>query len=320
MGEHVLPQTPRAMPTAASVTPYLQNLPKPFLVAGSRAAAVKQNRAPDPAVHCEYRFAQGAIDDLADKKVVAFVHGYNVTTDRGLQSARDFFLKLYAALARDGQDPADYQFISFTWPGDTGTVYFNRAQEFAHLSGVALCRLLQDAGSRSLSLVTHSLGAHVALRAASVLGQRRFSGREGPRIDHLLLLAASVEDDVFENPSRADEYHFPESAFGTRQLHISASRSDEVLALPYLVSEADRALGYCGPESMSPLVSLARRVSEVLGPRERFNFELHDFSPRSATILNPELHVLRHGDYWRNAAQLDYYVDLMSRVAPAPPP
>ena len=64
-----------------------------------------------------------------------------------------------------------------------------------------------------------------------------------------------------------------------------------------------------GPESMTPLKSLARRVRELSGDSEDFLFELHDFSPNSATIMNPALHVRSHGDYWRRPEQLDYYVD-----------
>ncbi len=124
-------------------------------------------------------------------------------------------------------------------------------------------------------------------------------------------LANAVEDDVFHRPERTEEYHFPESAFGVESLHISTSRDDEVLAVPFFINERDRALGYRGPESMNPLVSLSRRVKEVLGAGEAFEFEVHDFSSHSATILNPNLWVSNHGGYWNHQDQMDYYVNLL---------
>lgn len=311
MGKHVVRQTPRAMPTAAMVDQCTANLPKPFLVAGCRGTNNAGNKEPDFAVHGDFRFATGSLADLVGKHVIVFVHGYNLTAQECLTGAKDFFTKLHKAVLHDGMDAQKLQFLLFTWPGDTGTLYFNDAQQYAHLSGAALCELLRQAGARQLSIVTHSLGAHVALRAAAGLGERLFHGREVPRIDQLLLLAASVEDDVFERPERPEEYHFAEAAFGVRKLHITASRADEVLGGPFRINESDEALGYCGPESMHPLVSLSRRVREVLGGNEEFSFELHDLSPSSPTILNPQLHVRSHGGYWKHDAQLNYYVNLI---------
>ncbi|MFN0186840.1 MAG: alpha/beta hydrolase [Aquabacterium sp.] len=256
-----------------------------------------------------FRFANGSLADLAGRKVACFVHGYNVTAAEALSSARAYFERLGPALSREGQRLQDWVFLLFTWPGDTGTLYFNPAQAFAQASGVALFDLVRQAGAAHWSVAAHSLGAHVSLRAAAILGQRLYSGRTVPRMDRLLLLGASVEDDVFENPQRHEEYHFPESAFGVGRLHITVARSDEVLALPYLASEGDSALGYCGPQSLSPLQSLQRRVRDVIGAE--FSFELHDLSPHSATIMNPALFVHNHGGYWSQPAQLDYYANLL---------
>jgi hypothetical protein len=60
---------------------------------------------------------------------------------------------------------------------------------------------------------------------------------------------------------------------------------------------------------MAPLVSLSRRVRAVTQDAEDFQFELHDLSPHSVTIMNPDLFVHSHGGYWARPAQLDYYVD-----------
>jgi hypothetical protein len=91
------------------------------------------------------------------------------------------------------------------------------------------------------------------------------------------------------------------------------SRGDDVLGKAFRLNEQDKALGYRGPETMDPLVSLSRRVKEVLGDNEMFKFELHDFSPGSAVIMNPNLWVKSHGGYWSNQDQVNYYVNLIKR-------
>lgn len=313
MGKHLIRQTPKVMPTPAQLAAANAGLAKPFALAGCRGETASQNKDPDFGVHGTPRAVGETLDALRarlqGRELHVFVHGYNLTAQESLRTGHDFFARLQAAFVREGVDTGTLDYLLFTWPGDTGTVHFDVAQDYAQHSGVALFQLLYGLGVRHVSVTTHSLGAHVALRAAAILGERGFHGRPTNRIDRALLLGASVEDDVFERPQRHEEYHFPEAAFGIRQLHISASRTDEVLAGPFRVNESDAALGMSGPESMVPLQSLARRVRDLSGGREDFTFELHDFSPSSATIMNPALHVRSHGDYWRRPEQLDYYVD-----------
>jgi pimeloyl-ACP methyl ester carboxylesterase len=314
MGRHVKRQTPRRMPTAEQVQAVTAGMPKPFLVAGAHGMTAAENRLPDFSVHGKPRFVTGSLADFADKHVVVFLHGYNVTADEAMTSAKEFFTLLFNTLRRDQLNVDSYVFVLFTWPGDTGTVFFDDAQLYAQHSGVALYEMLQKSRSQPpkwLSLVTHSLGAHVALRALVVLGERRFHGHVDFRVDRTLLLGAAVEDDVFHRPDRSEEYHFPEAAFGVRQLHIVTSRDDDVLGTAFRVNEFDKALGHSGPESMEPLRSLLRRVSEVLGPHETFAFEQHDFSHSSPTIMDPRLQVDSHGAYWKDQKQVNYYVNVL---------
>lgn len=312
MGKELAPQVPRPMPSREKVAEATQGLAKPFLVCGCRGPSKAENTAPKTGIHDQVQFVTGTAQDLAGKRVMVFSHGYNLPTQDALNSARDLFAKLHDALVREQADTTAIEYVLFTWPGDTGALCFNEAQAFAQISGIALYKLLSSAGARSISVITHSLGAHVALRAASMLGERLYHDKAASRIDSLLLLGASVEDDVFERPGRTEEYHFPDAAFGARRLHISASRDDAVLGGLFRINEADGALGYCGPESMDPLVSLARRVREVTQGQEDFHFELHDFSANSPTIWNPELRVCSHSDYWKSPAQLNYYVNFLA--------
>jgi esterase/lipase superfamily enzyme len=321
MGKHVIRQTPRTMPSAARAAQAMAGLePAAVVVAGSRATTAAQNREPG-VQHTEYRLATGTVEALAGRHVVIFAHGYNVTTDDAMTHSGQFFQRLRTALERDRRSLERYGFVAFTWPGDTGTVYFDAAQDFAQHSGVALFNLLaalQGHQPASVTLFSHSLGAHVLLRALAILGQRGWTKRITLRADSCILLGAAVEDDVFERPHRGEEYHFPESAFGMRSLHIVASRDDEVLTGAFRINEADRALGATGPERMDALVSLRARVRELLGPEPEhdFRFELHDFSRRSATIFDPALRVSNHGDYASRPSQFNYYVNFVPRDPP----
>ena len=317
MGRHATPRTPRGMPSTERINKTLQSLVKPFVVVGNRGLQTLDNRDPNDEIHCNYRFVSGSPNDASNKHLIFFIHGFNITPNEALGQAKSFFEKLQASFRRDGQDTDDYQYYLFTWPGDVGTIYFNDAQRYAHHSGVALHKLLQDIENlspKSVNIVTHSLGAHIALRALSILGNFRVNDKTNLRVDSTLLLAASVEDDVFSTPRRGEEYHFPEAAFGLKRLHISVSRSDNVLSIPFRINELDLALGHTGPQNIEELVSLRQRVKNDL-EGEDFIFELHDFSPNSATILNPKLFVRDHGGYWNNQEQTDYYINLLATKA-----
>jgi len=319
MGKHVIRQTPHAMPSPERVRTITDKLPQLFFVAGSRGNTRAENKVADSELHGPVRDVGWQPSVLRRKHVVVLTHGYNCTTDETLVSAADFFGKLHASLVRDGVAPGSYAFVLFAWPGDTGTVYFDSAQVYAQHSGVALYKLLDAAAQAkpmSLTVVTHSLGAHVGLRGLAVLGERLVRRKATFRVDRVVLLAPAVEDDVFTRPRRTEEYHFPESAFGMRKLHVVASRGDDVLSKIFFLNEKDKALGYAGPQTMDSLVSLGKRVRAVLGEKEDFLFEMHDFSPSSATIMNPKLHVDNHCDYWTRSEQMDYYVNLIKPDSP----
>ena len=310
MGE-VKRKTPRGMPDNASVERLAESFRVPLLIAGSRGDKATHN--PDYAIHGNYRVRGGDLSIFRGKHVLIFVHGYNVNVREALASTKGFFSKCEAALERDGRDLAPFGFLSFTWPGDVGPAHFNDAQAFAHHSGVGLYRLVNDLvnvhGIEKVTLLTHSLGAHVGLRCASVLGERLYHGRGRVRFAKALLLAAAVEDDVFRRPTFLEEFHFPDAAFAIEDLHVFMSRADDVLKHAFRVSEWDAALGYSGPETMQPLKSLARRVEQLSNGKLHFTFQLHDFSPSSPTVMNPDVWATGHGDYWDREAQADYYVN-----------
>lgn len=308
-------KTPDTMPCAADVAEKTEQLAKPYLVTGSRGGTASKNRKPSFEVHSVLDVVTGDITQCSGRHAIVFVHGYNVDRSDALKQATGFFANVQASLLRDGQDLDGYEFVLFTWPGDVGWPWFGDAQEYAQHSGVALYELFREirerAGAASLSLVTHSLGAHVGLRSAAILGERLLRRKATARYDNVLLLAPAVENDVFRRPHLFEDYHFPDSPFAMKSLHIFLSRADDVLKKPFSVSEKDAALGYAGPETMKPLKSMTARVPEVLGDDVTFQVELHDFSPRSSTIINPQLHVHTHVDYWNRQSQTDYYINLL---------
>lgn len=307
-------RSPGAMPSSERVNRSVSTLRVPCVVAGSRGG--RPTRHPDFDVHGTCRVS-GALqlDAVRDRHLIIFTHGYNVTPAQALESAVDFFDKLTVKLEREQRSLDDFCFMLFTWPGDVGPLWFSAAQRFAQHSGVALYRLVtalaKEHAPKRMTLVTHSLGAHVGLRGASILGERLFRGKGKARFDAVLMLAPAVEDDVFERPRLLEEYHFPDAPFGMASLHMVVSRADEVLQNAFFVSEFDKALGFAGPETMKPLVSMTRRVREVLGEGYEFQFELHDFSPKSTTILNPNLHAHDHSDYWARDEQVSYYANCL---------
>jgi esterase/lipase superfamily enzyme len=314
MGKYVVKQVPKAMPAAPTVDRLLGGELENLTIVSSRGEKNSDNKDPNYAVHGTYRVVRGNLAQAQGKHVLAFTHGYNVSPEEGIIAAKSFFRLMFKAIGRDGIDASQIAPVLFTWPGDTGPLYFNAAQQFAQHSGAALYRFLDDAakqGARSSNLVSHSLGAHVVLRCLSIVGERRYHKSDPLRVARAVLLAAAVENDVFARPERSEEYHFPEAAFGVEHLHMIVSRGDEVLGGAFRVNEADTALGFNGPESMSPLASLSRRVQEISAGKDSFKFEVHDFSPTSSTIMNPALHVSSHGGYWETQEQANYYVNLV---------
>ena len=304
---------PSPMPSSEAVSRIVEALDVLFIACGCRDT--RRVHDPDPELLGNFAVVDGDLSVCDGRKVILFVHGYNVTTSEALKSAEDFFSKVQAGLLRDEVELDDYVFVLFTWPGDVGPLWFDAAQNLAHASGVGLYRLataLRTNGATRVTLVTHSLGVHVGLRSAAILGERRIRKNSPAHYDAVLLLAPAIENDVFRRPKLFDRYHFPESAFGMSWLHIFSSRADDVLKKAFSASEFDRALGYSGPESMKPLKSLSDRSLAVFAdPSKRFQFELHDFSPQSATIMNPKLFVHGHSHYWEEQDQVNYYINLM---------
>jgi len=154
------------------------------------------------------------------------IHGYNRTEGQ----AWNDFTPFSAALGEDC--------IVYSWPGGCHPLDFPAAEVRATLAGY---RLRDVFSMRSLrapgdSIVTHSLGARVALTA---LQHGAF------RVNQLILMGAAVDWDVFQTGGE-----FANVPACCESIHILFSSRDEVLKLAFPFGDIGgdcRALGLDGP-------------------------------------------------------------------------
>ena len=114
-----------------------------------------------------------------------------------------------------------------------------------------------------MDLMTHSMGARVALEALKHLRTRQV-------IRNLVLLASAVDNESLE---RGAEYFTANGR--VRNSFVFHSRHDQVLGLAYRFAEFDRALGQNGPEDPANIV---------------------EHSPHTF-VVNCKNKIQRHGDY-----------------------
>ncbi|UCI07368.1 alpha/beta hydrolase [Mesorhizobium sp. B1-1-8] len=176
---------------------------------------------------------------VANRDVLFGVHGFNVSFMQGVCTLG----RLEVALSL----PSTCHFIAVLWPGDSWLPILN--YPFEGSTSIECGRRLASfcnrrlTGAASVSFVTHSLGARLALEAASKLNRR---------VRSLCLTAGAINDDCLTS-----EYA---SAFAnTSVVSVLASRRDRVLKLAFPIGDpiADilhpdhrpfaSALGYAGP-------------------------------------------------------------------------
>lgn len=117
-------------------------------------------------------------------------------------------VEYYLNLAASGKDElSDFdqwdnysRIVGVTWSGSVDPdMNFFRAEMYANESGRRLAGVLKqliDSGIR-INIITHSLGARVALSAMNVLGD--FDGEYDDKIDNLIMWEAAVADNAMTN-------------------------------------------------------------------------------------------------------------------------
>ncbi len=184
------------------------------------------------------------------------IHGYNRTEAQVVQD----FLPFSAALRADC--------IAYSWPGGCHPLDFPAAVGRATLAGLRLRDVFSMRHLRSSpeNVVTHSLGARVALEA---LKKADF------RIRKLILMGAAVDWNVFGPGAE-----FESVPAACESVHVLYSNRDEVLKLAFPFGDFGgdcHALGLDGPDDPSAVPH---------------NVVLHDVSSfidvHSAYISHPE--------------------------------
>ncbi len=153
------------------------------------------------------------------------IHGYDRTEDQVAQE----YLAFSTALNQDC--------IAYSWPGGCHALDFLSAVGRAGLAGYRLRDMLSMRQLRvsSENIVTHSLGARVALTA---LNRGTF------RVQKLILMGAAVDWNVFDQGGEFE--HIPALC---ESIHVLYSSRDEVLKLAFPLGDMGgdcRALGLDG--------------------------------------------------------------------------
>lgn len=154
--------------------------------------------------------------DMRGKHVLLALHGFNVHQ----AGAIDHF-EQWSKLLTLGTSGV---FVGGLWPGDSswlGAVEYAFAAKAAMRSGDALAAFLNRnfGEALSLSLVSHSLGARVALRLLQQLNPAL-------PVRHLVLMAPAVDSNCLTG-------EFAAAAERVQHIHILASDQDTVLEFAY---------------------------------------------------------------------------------------
>jgi pimeloyl-ACP methyl ester carboxylesterase len=178
-------------------------------------------------------------DKAAGLDLVFVVHGFNVSAQQGTES---FFL-----LADELDLPATTVLIGVLWPGDYWLPFINYPFEggTAKDCGRRIARLCDGflSGAASISFVTHSLGARLALEATAQMTKR---------VRTLCLMAGAVTNDCLTN-------EYAPAKDNCDDIYVLASQKDWVLQKAFPIGdlfgailEPDHAplraaLGFDGP-------------------------------------------------------------------------
>ncbi len=156
------------------------------------------------------------LSEVRGRHLLIGIHGFNVHQ----AGAVDHFLE-WSKLLLLGDTAL---FVGALWPGDSswlGALEYPFAAKAAIQSGDALATYINQTlgGALSISLVSHSLGARVALRTIQGLSS-------SITVRRLIMMAPAVDDDCLT-------VEFAAAAKRIQDVSILASKCDEVLELAF---------------------------------------------------------------------------------------
>jgi hypothetical protein len=209
------------------------------------AAAPTGNAGDDadgPALRLRRRRTRDVLRQAAGRRVLVLVHGFNTPFALAQRHVATFVRRLEQAV------PNAYDLVvGFTWPGGAAGTHYLRARRRAEAVAPHLrWWLARLAGrSRTVDVLTHSLGSYVARRAL------RPPARFGVR--HVFAVAPAVPLSRLRRDADAHRPHRPYD-----RLYLFFSPEDGVLGHWFPVVEWDRAVGHAGPDDDALRAAMAR--------------------------------------------------------------
>ena len=166
------------------------------------------------------------------QSIVIYIHGFQ----NDAESATSNFNQAESMLRAGGFAGPVY---GFSWDSDPGVTKFDIARESANINGKVLAQLLRDIkkscpGIR-VNIITHSLGARVALQAMKC----------GGCADTVQMMAPAVDNEVLETD---EEFGSARVAVRSGRLKVWYNDEDDILGATYPIEEGDSALGSGGSE------------------------------------------------------------------------
>lgn len=225
---------------------------------------------------------KGSLEECRGGKVVFYIHGYNVNRTIALEEANNLFKKLR-------KDVKGYKFVLFTWPGDSGLLKFRLAQNYAEYSGELLYKVVRRLKDEYLIddsiLIAHSLGSHVALRSASLMGIRE-------RYKNVLLLGPAINENILSKNNISNKYWYPNVLDKIDNLDIVYSKTDITLEVCFSIYELGKPLG-----------------SNVSKYKNDIRVRMHDLTPMNGHMEG--IAVNSHLQYWETDEQIELYKRLL---------
>ena len=168
---------------------------------------------------------------LRSKKVLFLIHGFR-TESLGVY-------KSYQKIRKNIESylPTRYDYIvGYSWPGGNRLWEWDQAKKAADKTGSSFRFLLESLECESIDIISHSLGARVALTALKHTKRKSL-------VNHYHCMAGAVDDQCLQ-PGK----EFYRALESMNRVYIYHSRKDDVLSKAYRITEFDSPIGLYGPE------------------------------------------------------------------------
>ncbi|TCP91182.1 alpha/beta hydrolase family protein DUF900 [Cricetibacter osteomyelitidis] len=231
---------------------------------------------------------------------------YNQTyTELNGSKALSWFphMEYYFNLAASGKLNANDKFtnwqkysriIGVTWSGSVSpSRVFFRAEMYANEAGRELAEVLIqliEAGIR-INIITHSLGARVALAALNILGD--FDGQYDEKIDNLIMWEAAVADNAItanytrdKNPVAMELFPFAHKA--AKRIRILYSQGDGVLDRDSLIGDKEYTglLGGAYPKKYWNIADNISALQEYYSAKDNLIGQYHAYHEAELQKMN----------------------------------